>query len=123
MPIASTVFMAIAGPHLSSRRRRSLSPCRLDRLPGAAPHQALLALVAGQFRRRLECGLRLAVAAEPLQQIAAHAGQQMIGFQGGLINEALDDHKAGLRTLRHADGDGPVQLDHRRGHQRGQLRI
>ena len=37
--------------------------------------------------RFLEVGARLLATAEPLQQIAAYAWQQMIGLKGGLAHE------------------------------------
>ena len=53
-------------------------------IPRAQQRQLAFALVAGQRRGPLELGLRLAIAAQLAQQIAADARQQVIALQGWL---------------------------------------
>jgi hypothetical protein len=76
-----------------------------------------------KLRRRLERGTGFLVATELLQEIAADARQQVIGFQRGLPRQPVDNGKPGCRTVHHPDGDGPVQLDDWRMHQRRQFGV
>ena len=98
------------------------------------PHGARTASVARRFNnscsRLLPVRLRPArtrtcfvKTAEFLQQIAANARQQMIGFQRRLVREPVNDRKRGCRTLGHADRHRAVELDDRRAHQRRQFGV
>lgn len=54
------------------------------------------------------------MAAQPGQQIGAHAGQPLVAAQQFVVQQAVDQRQPGRRPLGHADGDRTVQLDHPR---------
>ena len=85
--------------------------------------QIALALVAGEVGRGFESQTRLLKPAEFLQEIAADARQEVIGFQRRFIRKSLDDGEPGLRTFGHADRHRAVEFDDRRPHQRREVRV
>jgi hypothetical protein len=62
-------------------------------------------------------------AAEFVEQVASNAGQQVIGFERGLIRKLVHDRQRHFRALGHPDGDRAVEVDNGRAHHLGQLRI
>src|ERR1041384_6886798 len=80
----------------------------------AVEQQFPLPLVARQLRRALELGARLAEPPQLLQEIAAHARQEMIGLEHRLRRQRIDDLEPGLGPEQHGEGDGAVELDDRR---------
>src|SRR5260221_9333397 len=89
----------------------------------APPQKFLLAFVAGEACRRLERRAGLLKPPQSLQEIAAHARQQMIGFQRRLVRETLHDRKRHLRAVGHADRYRAIEFDHRRTHQGRKLGV
>src|SRR5215813_10217147 len=47
----------------------------------------------------------------------------MVVLQCRFVRDGFDDRKSGLRSLRHADSDGPVELDDWRADARRELLI
>jgi len=82
--------------------------------------QRTLALVLRQAGGPFEFGLRFRVPAQLRQQVAAHAGQQVVGAQRGHVQQGVGEGQARLRTIRHAQRDGAVQFHDGGGHQLGQ---
>src|SRR6266436_5152948 len=72
---------------LNAGRTTEMKKAFFKRIADDFHTQLQFALVAGKRGGRFERGARLLAAAELLQQIAAHAGQQVIGFQGGFPRE------------------------------------
>ena len=52
----------------------------------------------------------LGVAPEPLQQVAPHAGEEVVALQRAAGDEQVDQRERVGGPDGHGDGDGPVQL-------------
>src|SRR5262245_65049009 len=96
------------GPPLAVRRSRARRAGG-----GAVEEDGALACVAGQRGGALELGARLLVAAEPGQQVAADAGQEMVAAQLRPAGQRVDELEAPLWAEGHGDGDRAVELHHR----------
>ena len=66
---------------------------------------------------------RFAQTSQFFEEVAAHARQQVIVAQCRLPDERVHDVEAGLRAVRHPEGDGAIQLNHWRRRQRGQRHV
>ena len=55
------------------------------------------------------------MAAELAQEIAAHAIKQVIVLERGLLADGVDQRQREGGALRHRDGDGAIEFDHRGG--------
>lgn len=73
--------------------------------------QSAFACVAGEGGGALELGPCLLVAAELVEEVAAHTGEKVIAPEGGLVGERVDEGECGGGTGGHGDGDGTVELD------------
>jgi hypothetical protein len=85
---------------------------------GAGQQVGALACVGSHRRRALKFGVRLIAPAEPLEQIPAHARQQVIAAQRGFAGQRVHDRQPGGWPVGHRYGDGAVELDHRRRRER-----
>src|SRR5438128_9200484 len=65
---------------------------------GAAAEKFLFAAVAGQRGGGIECDARFLIAAEFEEQIAAHAGQQVVGLQCRLPHQRSEEHTSELQS-------------------------
>ena len=97
-------------------REPSAQPSRLvDAQPLRAIEQQLaFAGVPRERRGALQLLARFAVPSQADQQVGADAGQPVVLLEGGLGGQCVHELEAGLGAERHARGDGPVELDHRR---------
>lgn len=59
-------------------------------------------------------------AAELEEKVAAHAGQKVVGLEGRLRGERVDELETGCRTEGHGERDRTIQLDDRGRHELGQ---
>src|SRR5690606_12215399 len=102
------------------------SECAITRSPllslpaaergGAVQQNPPFGGVAGELRRALELRAGPTAPPEPCEQVAAHAGEQVVAAQGRLVHQRVGDLQAPLGTVRHPDRHHPVQLhDGRRG--------
>ena len=65
-------------------------------------------------RGAVELRGRLGVASEPVEQVAAHAVEEVVALQCPGRDELVDQGQRGVRARGHGDGDGPIELDDRR---------
>src|ERR1700751_5009541 len=100
----------------------SLDCLILGGLRAALEHVALTG-VRRKLRSRLECRLRLVVAAHSFQEVAANRRQQVIIPQLGGPRELVGDRKSRRGALGHTDRDRAVELDHGRTYQGRKPRI
>ena len=90
-----------AGRGISSLRGCPLLlPCRLAQANRTLQKQLALARVAGQRRRALELGARLVEPAELVEEVAAHARQQVVAFERRLGARASTMGEARRRARR-----------------------
>jgi drug/metabolite transporter (DMT)-like permease len=87
---------------------------------GAVEQQRALAGVAGQRRGALELRARLLGPADPGEQVAAHAGEEMVVAQRGLGGERVEDVQAAVGAVGHGDGYRAVELHDRSRGEPGQ---
>ena len=99
-----------ATPALSPLRCR-LTGCRAG--GGAGLEQGSFALVAGESGGAAELLAGLIEAAELGQEVTADRGKLGVGREGRLCGQLVGDLEPAGGAVRHADGDGPVQLDDR----------
>ena len=76
--------------------------------------QGALPFVSAQRGRPRELTPRLVVATQARQQVAPDRGQVWVLGHRRVVGDRVRDRQAGLRPLREAHRDGPVELDHRR---------
>jgi hypothetical protein len=80
---------------------------------GAGEEQGTLAPVAGEGSGAFEFGAGFGETSELEEKIAADAGQEMVGLQGGLGRDLIDERETGGGTARHGNGNSSVEFDHR----------
>src|SRR6266446_4809721 len=68
--------------------------------------------VACEAGRALELCARFVHAAELLEEVAAHARQEVVVFERRFGSERIDEFEACGRTEGHGECHGAVQLDH-----------
>src|SRR5262249_1476879 len=68
----------------------------------------------------LELRLGLAEPAELEEKVASDTGQEVVGLEGGLRDERVDELEARSRTEGHRDRHGAIQLHDRRAHELGE---
>src|SRR5262245_26215651 len=103
-------------PERARGSRRLRGEGRVARLfGGAGEEEAALAVVAREGGGALELAARLVATAEPREEIAAHARQEVVAGEAAVAAQRVDELEAGGRSLRHRDGDGAVEVDDRRG--------
>ena len=78
------------------------------RIPRPPQQELSLAGVAGHAGGALELGAGLGEAAKLVQQVAAHAGQQVVLRQRGLGEKRIHQFQAGLGAEGHPDRDRAV---------------
>lgn len=66
--------------------------------PGSVEEEGSLALVAGEGGGALEFGAGLLMTPELEEQIAAHAGEQMVALESWLLGEGIDERESDGRT-------------------------
>src|ERR1700733_3964310 len=127
---------AKSGERFSERKRRSNSRARASSV-GSSPgsflrviplrsslasstplstrqQQLTLSCVACQRSRALELRASFIEASEFVQQIAAHARQQMIILERAFCRQRVHHFQPGRRTERHRNRDRAIQINHRR---------
>src|SRR5438067_767594 len=77
---------------------------------GALEEQFALAEVARERRRPLELRARLVETAEPGEEVAAHARQEVVALERRLRGQRIDELEARRRPERHRERDRPIQL-------------
>src|SRR6185437_10035210 len=80
----------------------------IDARRGALPQQFRFARVAGQRCRAFELRARLVAATQLEQQVAAHAGQQMVIAQRARFLQRVDALQRSFRAFGHRHGDGAI---------------
>jgi hypothetical protein len=83
--------------------------------PGALGQEGALPSVGGQCRGPLELGCRLAVAAQPVKQVAPHAVEEVVLLERAGAYEDVHQGQGFYRTRCPRDRHGAVELDDRRG--------
>jgi hypothetical protein len=86
----------------------------------ARKQQLALAVVVAQVGCASELLARLYQPPQADEQVAAHAGQQVVAAQRGLISERIDELEPRLETEGHRHRHGAVELDDRGTRERGQ---
>src|SRR5687768_11677213 len=76
----------------------------------AREQKSALTRIASKGRRAFEFQARLGAAPEFGQEIASHAGQQVIILERGLICDFIDQLQPDRRTEGHRQGNGAIQL-------------
>ena len=89
----------------------------------ATQEEGPLGVVLGHAGRSGELAARLVVAAEPGEQVAADARQQVVVGEGFGGDEPVDDLERGLRTLGVGQRDGTVEVDDGRRADRTELGV
>ena len=94
-----------AGPDLVTASRTppagAGAPFRKGALPG----------VGGQGRSPVELGGGLGVATELIEQVAAHAREEVVALERPRLDELVDELQRSVRTRGHGDRHRAVQLD------------
>ena len=80
---------------------------------GAIEEQFVLPRVAGEQCGALEFHARLLEAPELLEEITAHARQQVVVLEEGVRCQSIDQIKARFWPESHAHRDGAIEFDHR----------
>ena len=93
----------------------------LDAGRGALAQQRLLARVAGQCRCLQEGRAGFGEAAEFFQQVAVHRREQVVVGQRRRLAQRFHQRQRRGRAFGHRDGDGAIELHHRRGQHVDQL--
>ncbi len=86
----------------------------------ARQQQLALGVVVAQVGRARELLARLGQPPQADEEVAAHAGQQVVAAQRGLVGERVDELEPGLRAEGHHDRHGAVELDDRGAGERRQ---
>jgi len=89
----------------------------------AIEQQISLARVLRERRRAVEFGAGFVETFQLEEQIAANAGQQVIGRKRSVARQFVDDRQSRRRSGRHRHGHCAVQLDDGRWHDARKLRI
>src|SRR5919199_2816162 len=77
---------------------------------GALEEQFALGDVARERRRPLELRAGLVETAEPGEEVAAHARQEVVALERRLRGQRIDELEARRRSERHGERDRPIQL-------------
>src|SRR5262249_7590706 len=91
-------------------RLSTLPGCRRGARAGALEEQVALARVARQLGGALELHACLVRPANLDEQIAPHAWEKVIPLKQRFPRDLVDQIEAGLRTVRHAERHGTIQI-------------
>src|SRR5262245_63952800 len=98
-----------------------------DHLPGACrgahEQQFALARIVSERRGAFELLARFVIATEFSEKVTAYARQQVVSLERWFRGQFINEFKSRLRAERHADRDGAIQLNDRRGRDRKSTRL